>query len=67
MAAFDGLAHPPPVGWHAGDVSPDQAGSFASAPAGTFAAAHRGRLLGGAGRETPAQQPVGTQATAQPS
>ncbi|MET8852543.1 DUF2207 domain-containing protein [Amycolatopsis sp. NPDC004625] len=45
VAAFDGLKTPPPVYWHAGDVTPDQAGSFATALAGTFAAAHRGHLL----------------------
>ncbi len=46
VAAFDGLPHPPPVYWHAGEISPDQAGSFATALAGTFAGAHRGRLQG---------------------
>lgn len=45
VAAFDGLEHPPPVYWHAGDITPDQAGSFATALAGTFAAARRGHLL----------------------
>ncbi|MEV6831806.1 DUF2207 domain-containing protein [Amycolatopsis sp. NPDC051102] len=44
VAAFDGLKQPPPVYWHAGDITPDQAGSFATALAGTFAAAHRGHL-----------------------
>ncbi|SEF36171.1 Predicted membrane protein [Amycolatopsis pretoriensis] len=44
VAAFDGLEHPPPVYWHDGDISPDQAGSFATALAGTFAAAHRARF-----------------------
>ncbi len=44
VAGFDGLEHPPPVYWHAGDVTPDQAGSFATALAGTFAAARRGHL-----------------------
>ncbi|MGW4064444.1 DUF2207 family protein [Amycolatopsis sp. NPDC004747] len=44
VAAFDGLKHPPRVCWHAGDITPDQAGSFATALAGTFAAARRGRL-----------------------
>ncbi|WP_103353274.1 DUF2207 domain-containing protein [Amycolatopsis sp. CA-128772] len=56
VAAFDGLKHPPPVYWHAGDITPDQAGSFATAVAGTFAAAHRARLLelvSGAARENP--------------
>jgi hypothetical protein len=45
VAAFDGLKRPPPVYWHAGDVTPDQAGSLATALAGTFAAAHRGHLF----------------------
>ncbi|MBE8523744.1 DUF2207 domain-containing protein [Amycolatopsis sp. H6(2020)] len=67
VAAFDGLEHPPPVYWHAGDATPDQAGSFATALSGTFAAARRGRLLDDAGRDTGSQQPVGTQATAEPS
>ncbi|WP_410607867.1 DUF2207 family protein [Amycolatopsis sp. lyj-109] len=44
VAAFDGLEHPPPVYWHAGEITPDQAGSFATALAGTFAAARRGHL-----------------------
>ncbi|MFB9686360.1 DUF2207 family protein [Amycolatopsis plumensis] len=44
VAAFDGLKHPPPVYWHAGDVTPDQAGSFATALAGTFAATRRAHL-----------------------
>ncbi|MEV4149560.1 DUF2207 domain-containing protein [Amycolatopsis sp. NPDC049691] len=44
VAAFDGLEHPPPVYWHDGDITPDQAGSFAIALAGTFAGAHRGHL-----------------------
>ncbi|MEV5720114.1 DUF2207 domain-containing protein [Amycolatopsis mediterranei] len=67
VAAFEGLEHPPPVYWHAGELSPDQAGSFAAAVAGTFAAARRGRLLDDAGRDTGSQQPVGTRATARPS
>ncbi|KDN19404.1 DUF2207 family protein [Amycolatopsis rifamycinica] len=67
VAAFDGLKHPPTVYWHAGDITPDQAGCFATALAGTFAAARRGRLLDEAARVTPSQQPVGTQATARPS
>ncbi|OXM67242.1 DUF2207 family protein [Amycolatopsis vastitatis] len=46
VAAFGSLDHPPPVYWHDGDVTPDQAGSFATALAGTFAAARRGRLVG---------------------
>lgn len=45
VAAFDGLKAPPRVYWHAGDITPDQAGSFATALAGTFAAAHRGHLF----------------------
>ncbi|MEV6874069.1 DUF2207 domain-containing protein [Amycolatopsis sp. NPDC051128] len=44
VAAFDRLDHPPPVYWHDGDIRPDQAGSFATALAGTFAAARGGRL-----------------------
>ncbi|MEU4525586.1 DUF2207 domain-containing protein [Amycolatopsis sp. NPDC024027] len=67
VAAFDRLKHPPPVYWHAGEISPDQAGSFAAAVSGTFAAARRGRLLDDAGRDTGAQQPVATRATASPS
>ncbi|WP_410675152.1 DUF2207 family protein [Amycolatopsis sp. cmx-4-68] len=50
VTAFAALDSPPPVYWHAGEVTPDQAGSFATALAGTFAAAHRGRfrsLVGG--------------------
>lgn len=46
VAAFAGLDRPPPVYWHAGDIAPDQAGSFATALAGTFAPARRGRLQG---------------------
>ncbi|MDS0134992.1 MULTISPECIES: DUF2207 family protein [unclassified Amycolatopsis] len=67
VAAFDGLKHPPPVYWHAGDVRPDQAGSFATALTGTFAAAHRAHLLADAGRAAGSQQPVETHATAPPS
>ncbi|MET8999577.1 DUF2207 domain-containing protein [Amycolatopsis sp. NPDC004169] len=67
VAGFDGLKHPPRVYWHAGDITPDQAGSFAAGLAGTFAAARRGRLLDGAAGDTPSQQPVGTQSTASPS
>jgi hypothetical protein len=44
VAAFEGLEPPPTVYWHDGETTPDQAGSFATALAGTFAAAHRGRL-----------------------
>jgi hypothetical protein len=44
VAAFDGLERPPKVYWHDGDVTPDQAGAFATALAGTFAAARRVRL-----------------------
>lgn len=67
VAAFDGLEHPPPVYWHAGDIAPDQAGSFATALSGTFAAARRGRLLDDAVRDTGSQQPVETQASARES
>lgn len=67
VAAFDGLKHPPTIYWHDGDITPDQAGSFATALSGTFAAARRGRLLDAVGRETGSQQPVETQATAEPS
>ncbi len=67
VAAFDGLHSPPPIYWHAGDVTPDQAGSFATALSGTFAAARRGRLLDGVGQDSGSHPPVGTQATADPS
>ncbi|WP_439376891.1 DUF2207 family protein [Amycolatopsis lexingtonensis] len=46
VAAFEALPHPPPVYWHAGDVTPDQAGSFAAALAGAFAGARRAHLPG---------------------
>ncbi|WP_086843917.1 DUF2207 domain-containing protein, partial [Amycolatopsis kentuckyensis] len=71
VAAFDGLKHPPPVYWHAGDITPDQAGSFATALSGTFASAHRGRLIelvsGHEGSQPPYHARAGTQATAEPS
>jgi hypothetical protein len=64
VAAFDGLKTPPPVYWHAGDLTPDQAGSFATALAGTFAAARRGHLLelvsGKAGSNPPYHSRAGT-------
>ncbi|MGW3958719.1 DUF2207 family protein [Amycolatopsis sp. NPDC005003] len=44
VAAFDGLKQAPRSYWHDGDITPDQAGSFATALSGTFAAARRGRL-----------------------
>ncbi|WP_370970834.1 DUF2207 domain-containing protein [Amycolatopsis sp. cg9] len=44
VAAFAALPHPPRVYWHAGDVTPDQAGSFATALAGAFAGARRAHL-----------------------
>ena len=67
VAAFDGRKHPPPVYWHDGDVTPEQAGSFATALAGTFAAARRGRLLYAVGQHTRSHPPVGTHAGADPS
>ncbi|HET6708897.1 DUF2207 family protein, partial [Amycolatopsis sp.] len=67
VAAFDRLKHPPSIYWHAGDITPDQAGSFATALAGTFAPARRARLLDAVGRDAPSHQPVGTHATAEPS
>ncbi|SEB32838.1 Predicted membrane protein [Amycolatopsis tolypomycina] len=71
VAAFDGLKHPPPVYWHAGDITPDQAGSFATALAGTFAPAHRGHLLelvsGKARQNAPYHSRAGTRGTAEPS
>ncbi|MEV4057838.1 DUF2207 domain-containing protein [Amycolatopsis sp. NPDC049688] len=64
VAAFDGLKVPPRVYWHAGDITPDQAGSFATALAGTFAAAHRGHLLelvsGKASQNAPYHSRAGT-------
>jgi hypothetical protein len=47
VGAFAELKHPPPVYWHGGDepVTPEGAGAFAVALAGTFAGARRGRLL----------------------
>ncbi|MDQ7809229.1 DUF2207 domain-containing protein [Amycolatopsis sp. A133] len=67
VAAFDGLKHPPPVYWHAGDITPDQAGSFATALSGTFAAARRGHLLDDAVRNSGSHQPAGRHASAEPS
>ena len=67
VAAFDALDHPPPVYWHAGDVTPDQAGSFANALAGTFAAARRGRLLEAVGQDTGSHPPAGKPGGAEPS
>ncbi|WP_103340589.1 DUF2207 domain-containing protein [Amycolatopsis sp. CA-126428] len=71
VAAFDGLEHPPPVYWHAGEISPDQAGAFAAAVSGTFAGAHRGHLIelvsGKEGSNTLYHSRAGTQATAEPS
>ncbi|MEV7091262.1 DUF2207 domain-containing protein [Amycolatopsis sp. NPDC051045] len=67
VAAFAGLKTPPPIYWHDGEITPDQAGSFATALAGTFAAARRGRLLDGVGRDTGAHPPAGTPGTAVPS
>ncbi|GAB3166818.1 DUF2207 domain-containing protein [Amycolatopsis stemonae] len=59
VAVFDGLEHPPPVYWHDGDITPDQAGSFAAALAGAFAGARRGRLLDAAGQHTGSHPPAG--------
>ncbi|WP_285482753.1 DUF2207 domain-containing protein [Amycolatopsis sp. NBRC 101858] len=67
VAAFDGLDHPPPVYWHDGDITPDQAGSFATALAGTFAGAHRGRLLAAVGVDTGSHPPAGKPGGAEPS
>jgi hypothetical protein len=67
VAAFAALDHPPPVYWHAGDVTPDQAGSFANALAGTFAAARRGRLLEAVGQDTGSHPPAGKPGGAEPS
>jgi hypothetical protein len=67
VAAFAGLETPPPIYWHDGDISPDQAGSFATALSGTFAAARRGRLLDGVGADTGAHPPAGKPGTAVPS
>ncbi|MEV6441807.1 DUF2207 domain-containing protein [Amycolatopsis sp. NPDC051716] len=71
VAAFDRLEHPPPVYWHAGEISPDQAGAFAAAVSGTFAGAHRGHLIelvsGKEGSNALYHSRAGTQATAEPS
>jgi predicted membrane protein DUF2207 len=67
VAAFDALDHPPPVYWHAGDITPDQAGSFANALAGTFAAARRGRLLDVVDQDTGSHPPAGKPGGAEPS
>ncbi|WP_284747488.1 DUF2207 family protein [Amycolatopsis sp. RTGN1] len=67
VAAFDGLEHPPPVYWHDGEIGPDQAGSFATALAGTFAGAHRGRLLATAAADTGSHPPAGKPGGAEPS
>jgi hypothetical protein len=67
VAAFDGLDHPPPVYWHDGEISPDQAGSFATALAGTFAGARRGRLLATVATDTGSHPPAGKPGGADPS
>lgn len=67
VAAFDGLEHPPPVYWHDGDISPDQAGSFATALAGAFAGARRARLLAAVGPDTGSHPPAGKPGGAEPS
>ncbi|MGW5722261.1 DUF2207 family protein [Amycolatopsis sp. NPDC003865] len=67
VAAFAALEHPPPVYWHDGDITPDQAGSFATALAGTFAGARRGRRLDAVRQHTRSHSPVGTHAGADPS
>jgi hypothetical protein len=67
VAAFDGLEHQPPVYWHDGEIGPDQAGSFATALAGTFAGAHRGRLLATAAADTGSHPPAGKPGGAEPS
>jgi hypothetical protein len=67
VAAFDALDHPPPVYWHDGDITPDQAGSFANALAGTFAPARRARLLDAVGRPTDSHPPAGKPGGAEPS
>jgi hypothetical protein len=67
VAAFDRLEHPPPVYWHDGDITPDQAGSFATALAGTFAGARRGHLLAVVGQDTGSHPPAGKPGTAEPS
>lgn len=67
VAAFDGLDHPPKVYWHDGDSTPDQAGSFATALAGTFAGAHRGRLLATVAAAAGSHPPAGKPGGAEPS
>ncbi|MDT7800633.1 MAG: hypothetical protein QOI78_4066 [Actinomycetota bacterium] len=67
VAAFDGLKHPPTVYWHDGDITPDQAGSFATALAGAFAGARRARLLAAAGPATGSHPPAGKPGGAEPS
>ncbi|WP_328613846.1 DUF2207 domain-containing protein [Amycolatopsis sp. NBC_00355] len=67
VAAFDGLEHPPPVYWHSGGIGPDQAGSFATALAGTFAGARRGHLLDLVGPDGGSHPPAGKPGTAEPS
>ncbi|MEV6642403.1 DUF2207 domain-containing protein [Amycolatopsis sp. NPDC051371] len=67
VAAFAGLEHPPTVYWHDGDISPDQAGSFATALAGTFAGARRGRLLATVAADTGSHPAAGKPGGAEPS
>ncbi|VVJ24697.1 Uncharacterised protein [Amycolatopsis camponoti] len=67
VAAFAGLDHPPKVYWHDGDITPDQAGSFATALAGTFAGAHRGRLLATVAADTGSHPPAGKPGGPEPS
>ena len=67
VAAFDALKHPPPVYWHAGEITPDQAGSFANALAGAFAGARRSRALGRVGGDTTSHLPAGQPEPAEPS
>ncbi|WP_318305771.1 DUF2207 family protein [Amycolatopsis solani] len=57
VAAFAALPHPPRVYWHAGEIGPDQAGSFAAALAGAFAGARRAHLVDVAGGK-PGENPV---------
>ncbi|MFG1641837.1 DUF2207 family protein [Amycolatopsis sp. NPDC049252] len=67
VAAFDGLEHPPAVYWHDGDITPDQAGSFATALAGAFAGARRARLLAALGPDAGSHPPAGKPGGAEPS
>ncbi|NBH08966.1 DUF2207 domain-containing protein [Amycolatopsis sp. SID8362] len=67
VAAFAALPHPPRVYWHAGDVTPDQAGSFATALAGAFAGARRAHLLDTARPRPGSDPPAGTPEPAPPS